>query len=145
KTNGTRTKAARRNPIAGIVCTSRPTKKSCRPSRAAAIRFPACLTYRPALRSGTFDLSLPHRPGTQVRVALPLQILADLLVQDPQVRTLHAEGPGFDHFGGSQLAQRIHDDRTGNAGPVRDAARHQEALVALQLVEDVLHGQDLRV
>src|SRR5690606_1171387 len=35
--------------------------------------------------------------------------------------------------------------RTGNARPIRDAAGHQQTLIALQLVKDVLHGQDLRV
>src|SRR5690606_40739179 len=76
-------------------------------------------------RSGRRHYTMPRRPlglltlqqvSVGVRVALALQLLANLGVENAQVRTLHAQRARLDDVGRRQLAQRVDDDRAGNAG-----------------------------
>ena len=73
-----------------------------------------------------------------------LELLEYVIVEDLDVGALHAGRTRLDDPRALELAKRIHDDRACNTDSVGDLAGDQNAFVAVQLVENVNRGGQLR-
>ena len=65
------------------------------------------------------------------------QFIEHHIVHDLNVGSLHSGGTGLDDACALEFAEGIDDDGAGDAYAVGDAAGYQDALVSLQLVEDM--------
>src|SRR5690606_29495578 len=64
-------------------------------------------------------------------------------IQDADVGAVHAQRAGFHHAGAFQFPQGVDDHGAGDADAVGDFAGHQQALISVQLVEDVFRRLQL--